>query len=79
MFHNHIHLLLFTSLLFECSKLISQTYVGGNITENTSWSSSGNPYIATGNIQVMLNVTLSISAGVIVKFSNTQVTCLMAI
>ena len=45
------------------------TDVSGNISSNTTWSLANSPYVVTGNILVASGVTLTIEAGVTVKFS----------
>ncbi len=46
----------------------AQTYVGGTITSNTTWTVSGSPYIVQQNVTVNQNVELTIEPGVTVKF-----------
>ena len=55
-------------LLFLSTSSFCQTLVSGGIFTNTIWSPSGSPYIVTGDIVVMSNVTLTISPGVVVRF-----------
>ncbi|MBT7755443.1 MAG: hypothetical protein HN726_04590, partial [Candidatus Magasanikbacteria bacterium] len=45
------------------------TEVSGVISSNTTWRAASSPYIATGNILVSEGVTLTIEAGVEVKFN----------
>ena len=45
----------------------AQTYVGGVISTNTTWSISNSPYIVTDNIVVFANLT--IESGVEVRFN----------
>ena len=48
--------------------------VGGLITEDTTWTLAGSPYIVTANVTVLPNVTLAVEAGVTIKFDgNFQV------
>ncbi|NQT66328.1 MAG: hypothetical protein HQ569_01980 [Actinobacteria bacterium] len=57
------------SLIFILlSFAFAQTEVSGLINSNTTWDSTGSPYIVTGNIAVM-NATLNIRPGVEVKFN----------
>jgi len=44
------------------------TIVGGHITEDTTWTPSGNPYIVNSHTYVDEGVNLTIETGVIVKF-----------
>lgn len=44
------------------------TYVFGVITENTTWTANGNPYIVVGDIIVPGEKTLTIEPGVKIKF-----------
>jgi hypothetical protein len=48
--------------------LSEPTEVSGPISTNTTWSLSHNPYIVTGDVTVNSGVTLTIEAGVVVKF-----------
>jgi hypothetical protein len=45
-----------------------QTYVSGFINANTTWTVANMPYIVTGNALVSQGYTLTIDAGVLVKF-----------
>jgi len=59
-------------LLFLAVAARCQTYVSGFINANTTWNVAGSPYIVTGNALVSQGYTLTIQAGVLVKFySNT--------
>ena len=46
----------------------AQTNISGLINSNTTWDSTGSPYIVVGNIAVM-NATLTISPGVELLFN----------
>jgi len=51
--------------------LQAQTNVpAGTITTDTTWDLAGSPFILSGSVQVAANVTLTIAAGVMVKFSS---------
>ena len=56
--------------IFISSIGYSQTNISGGIYQNTTWSPTGNPYIATGNVVVFEDVTLTIEPGVIVRFKS---------
>ncbi|MFL3006143.1 MAG: hypothetical protein ACJZ1R_08270, partial [Candidatus Neomarinimicrobiota bacterium] len=63
----------FKSLILSLSILslcFGQTNVSGIISSNTTWTLSNSPYIATGNILLSENTTLTIEPGVIVKFES---------
>ncbi|MFH2096884.1 MAG: hypothetical protein ABIJ16_14335, partial [Bacteroidota bacterium] len=47
---------------------MAETEVSGIISANTRWTSANSPYMVTGKIQVLDNVTLIIEKNVIVKF-----------
>lgn len=44
------------------------TFVSGNITTDTTWTKGNSPYIVTGIVQILENVTLTIEAGTVIKF-----------
>jgi hypothetical protein len=48
---------------------VASTNVSGTISSNTTWTVSGSPYVATGNVTVAAGVTLTIQAGVTLAFS----------
>jgi hypothetical protein len=48
----------------------SSTEVGGRISENTTWTRDGSPYIVVENVTVELDVVLTIEAGVKVEFTD---------
>lgn len=52
--------------------LKAQTNEGGIISANTTWTLSGSPYNVTGNVLVNAGVTLTIEAGVTVKFDKLK-------
>jgi PKD repeat protein len=47
----------------------SSTYVGGYISENTTWTLDGSPYIVTADVIVESGVILDIDPEVVVKFT----------
>jgi len=50
------------------------TAVDSDITEDTTWGLSNNPYVVDGDIVVVEGVTLTIEPGVIVKFKSGSIT-----
>ncbi|MBU1879375.1 MAG: hypothetical protein KJ734_10535, partial [Chloroflexi bacterium] len=48
------------------------TPVSGPILSDTTWTLANSPYLATTNVQVMAGVTLTIQAGVVVKFNTDK-------
>jgi hypothetical protein len=51
---------------------LADTPVTGNITTNTTWTTSGSIYIIENAISINSGVTLTINPGVIVKFRNSS-------
>ncbi len=66
---NKIRIGLFLLLLIP-SIGISQTYVSGIISSNTTWFLNGSPYIVQGNILLSEGIVLTIEPGVQVKVDN---------
>ena len=60
--HKNI-IVIVTLCMFFSNMSFAQTEVSGLINTNTTWDSTGNPYIVVGNIDVM-NTTLTIEHGV---------------
>lgn len=58
--------------LFFSPSLQAETYVAGNISEDTTWSVTESPYIVTGDISVAYGNSLVIEAGVTVRFQGTS-------
>ena len=56
---------------FNSSRVFASTNITEDITENTTWNIAGSPYIIKNNIAVLLNTTLTIDPGVVVKFDPT--------
>jgi len=56
-----------TSLAFGTAA--NATDVSGTISENTTWTLAGSPYIVTGWLQISSGITLTIEPGVIVKLT----------
>ncbi len=55
-------------LSFLALPVFAQTEVRSDITENTTWTKSGSPYVLVGSPSVAHGVTLTIDPGVVVKF-----------
>lgn len=47
------------------------SHVSGTLTNDTTWTTGGSPYIVTGSISIPEGVTLTINPGVTVKFVNS--------
>ena len=62
--------LLFFSLITLSTFCFSQTNVSGALSSDTTWSLANSPYTLTGNVLVTSGVTLTIEAGVTVKFNS---------
>lgn len=54
----------------SASSASASTNVSGTIGTNTTWNTAGSPYIVTGTTTVSSGVTLTIDAGVTVKFQS---------
>jgi parallel beta-helix repeat protein len=63
-----IYILLFVLVLPVAIK--AQTNIGGSVYYNTQLPLTGSPYIVTSNLIVEIGATLTIDAGVIVKFTS---------
>jgi hypothetical protein len=61
--------LLFASF-FTPGILLAQTNISGPISSNTTWGIGGSPYIVQDDVTVNEGVTLTIQAGVIIKFQD---------
>jgi len=60
---------LILSLVFLPLFALGQTNVSGILTTNTTWTLTNSPYVLTGDVTVNPGVTLTIEAGVVVKFT----------
>ena len=49
-----------------------ETHVGGTISGNVTWDPSGNPYITDSSVTIAGGATLTISPGVIIRFSGAH-------
>ena len=63
------HLLILTVFL-SLTVAHGQTNVSGLISTNTNWNLAGSPYIVVGNTLVQQGATLTIDAGVVIKFDS---------
>ena len=60
-------------LLIMTSLAVASTNVSGQISTNTTWTTTGSPYIVTGDVRVYATSStpvLTIQAGVTVKFNS---------
>lgn len=55
---------------FKETNSAGPTGISGNITENTTWTLENSPYIVTNTVQVLEGITLTVEAGVTVKFED---------
>jgi PKD repeat protein len=62
-------LLLFLVIIFLSQFAFADTEVGGNITEDTTWTKANSPYIVTSNVQVFDGIRLTIEPGVEIRFN----------
>ena len=60
----------FLLFIFCVSAIYAQTYVSGGIYANTTWAKINSPYIVTASVVVFPGFTLTIEAGVTVKFDD---------
>ena len=74
-FLKRISILFLLTLSIWLGQVNAQTIVSGPINQNTTWTEANSPYVVTGQVTVSSGVTLTVSAGVVVKFSaNTGLT-----
>src|SRR5688572_33353621 len=59
-------------LLFVAVAVNAQTNVSGGIYANATWTKANSPYIVTDTVVVFPGVTLTIEAGVEVRFENDK-------
>ncbi len=57
-------------IILSSTQILADTYVGGIINTDTTWTKANSPYIVTSNLMIIKNVTLIIEPGVIIKFNN---------
>lgn len=72
----NIGFFLFILVLLTLSrqKTFCETYVGGDIIADETWTTSNSPYVVTSTINIWNNATLTVEPGVMVKFySNTGI------
>jgi len=62
--------LIFVLFIICCKPIYSQTNISGIFTDTTIWDSTGNPYIANGNILVDTGGVLLIQPGVEIYFDS---------
>jgi hypothetical protein len=63
-------LVLFAAVASIAQPLMASTTVGGYVTSNAHWTTSGSPYIVSCVVDVFNGATLTIDAGVVVKFGS---------
>ncbi|MEA3487380.1 MAG: DUF2012 domain-containing protein [Thermodesulfobacteriota bacterium] len=61
--------ILIVPLFFIAELALADTEVGGNITEDTTWTQANSPYIVTSTVQVFEETKLTIEPGVTIKFN----------
>ena len=61
-------------LLLPYHAIHADTAVDSEITQNTTWTKANSPYVVSGNPTVDAGATLTIDAGVTVKFNNSSMT-----
>lgn len=64
--------LIYCTLFLQFSSY-AQTFVSGDITKDTTWTSDNNPIILTGNIIVAADAELRIEKGVVIKPENPTI------
>ncbi|MEI8202741.1 MAG: right-handed parallel beta-helix repeat-containing protein [Bacteroidota bacterium] len=62
----------FAAFILCSMQAVFGTNVSGTISSNTSWNLAGSPYIVTSSVTVNSGITLTVDAGVTVKFDNNQ-------
>lgn len=63
-------LLVLFAMMFIPLVLTAQTNISGNIENNTTLTTTGSPYIVTGNLTVNAGVTLTVESGVEVRVND---------
>ena len=66
------YLFIVTISLLTLAQGLALTNVSGGIYSNTTWTLANSPYIVTDTVVVFPGVTLTIQAGVTVKFNNSM-------
>ncbi len=62
-------LLIILLSIFTSSMVLAQTIVGDTLSGSTTWTKAGSPYWITSTVLVLNTDTLTIEAGVVVKFA----------
>ena len=70
LFKNRYYAIVIICFLFSINLLQAQTNVNGVISENTTWTKAGSPYLVKGNILVNSGITLTLEPGIVVKFDD---------
>src|SRR5689334_6094766 len=57
-------------VFFQFHAVYAETAFSGIISEDTTWTKEGSPYILTNHVTIPVGVTLTIDPGVIIKIKN---------
>lgn len=68
--NKYFRIVLIFCLIVSCKEINAQTFIDGELKNNTIWSTSGHPYVIIEKITVEEGVTLTIQQGTIIKFQN---------
>ena len=56
--------------IVEASAITPTTAVNGDITEDTTWTATGSPYVVDSDVRIRSGITLTIEPGTVVKFED---------
>ncbi len=66
--YKYFRITLISCLMVLCQEINAQTFIDGELKNNTIWSTSNHPYVIINQITIEEGVTLTIQPGTIIKF-----------